>query len=59
MIVVVSTGVVNSAVQFPGQLSGDFLPLAEGALASYTPPIYVIVVMKPTGRYTFNKMLPS
>jgi hypothetical protein len=58
MIVVVSAGVVNYAVQFPGeQLSGDFLPPAEGALASYTPPIYVIVVMRPTGRYTFNKML--
>jgi hypothetical protein len=58
MVVVACTGAINYAVQFPGeQVSGDFLPPAEGALAAYTPPMYVIIVMRPTGAYTFNKML--
>ncbi len=58
MVVIASTGVINYAVQFPGeQISGDFLPPAEGAVASYTPPMYVLIVMRPTGTYTFNKMM--
>jgi len=58
MVVVASTGAVHFAVQFPGEsLSGDFLPPAEGALAAFTPPIYIVIVMRPTGAYTFNKML--
>jgi hypothetical protein len=58
MLVVASTGTVNYAVQFPGEsLSGDFLPPAEGAPAAFTPPIYVVIVMRPTGDHTFNKML--
>lgn len=57
MIVVASTGTINYAVQFPGEsLIGDYLPPAEGALANYTPPIYVVMVMRPAGTYTFNKM---
>src|SRR5260370_10167169 len=35
---------------------GDYLPPAEGTLASYTPPIYIVMVMTPAGPYTFNKM---
>ncbi|HEX9898183.1 MAG TPA: hypothetical protein VGC81_03100 [Candidatus Methylomirabilis sp.] len=58
MVVVARTGTINYAVQFPGeQVSGDFLPPAEGAPAAYTPPIYVHIVMTPAGVYTFNKML--
>jgi hypothetical protein len=58
MIVIVSTGAIHYAVQFPGeQISGDFLPPGDGALAAYTPPLYIITVMRPTGAYTFNKML--
>jgi hypothetical protein len=58
MVVVALTGVINYAVQFPGEsVSGDFLPPAEGAPANYTPPMYVIIVMRPTGAYTFNKMI--
>ena len=58
MVAVASTGTLNYAVQFPGQeVSGDFLPPAEGALAAYTPPMYIIIVMRPTGAYTFNKMM--
>lgn len=57
MVVVASTGSINYAVQFPGEsLSGDFLPPAEGALSNYTPEIYVVMVMRPTGTHTFNKM---
>ena len=58
MIAVASTGVINLGVQFPGEsISGDFLPPAEGALSNYTPPIYVVIVMRPTGTYAFNKVL--
>lgn len=58
MIVIASTGVINYAVQFPGEsVSGDFLPPAEGAMTSFTPPMYVVTVMRPTDDYAFNKML--
>ncbi len=57
MVVVASTGAIHYAIQFPGEsLSGDFLPPAEGARAAYTPPIYIVIIMRPTGAYTFNKM---
>lgn len=57
MVVVLCKGIINYAVQFPGEnVSGDFLPPAEGASARYSPPIYVIIVVRPTGRLTFNKM---
>jgi hypothetical protein len=58
IIVLATTGVINYAVQFPGEsVSGDFLPPAEGALANYIPAIYVVPVMRPTGAHSFNKML--
>lgn len=57
MVVVLSKGIINYAVQFPGEnVMGDFLPPAEGASARYSPPIYVVIVVRPTGRFTFNKM---
>lgn len=57
MVVVLSKGIINYAVQFPGEsVNGDFLPPAEGASALYSPPIYVIIVVRPTGQFTFNKM---
>lgn len=57
MVVVASTGVINYAVQLPGEpLSGDFLPPAAGALKRYIPPLYIVIVMRPTRAYTFNKM---
>ncbi len=57
MIVVLSSGVIHYAVQFPGdqQLAG-YLPPTEGALANYVPPIYVVMLISPTQDYTFNKM---
>ncbi len=57
MLVVLSTGTINYVVQFPGEhVSADFLPPGEGALTSYTPPMYVILFVRATGAYTFNKM---
>lgn len=58
MIVIASIGVIQYSVQFPGEsLSGDYLPPAEGALNNYIPAVYVVIVLKPTGIFTFNKML--
>jgi hypothetical protein len=57
MLVVLSNGVINYSAQFPGDNTiGDFLPPAEGALQKNIPAIYVIMFIKPTGAYTFNKM---
>ena len=56
MVVVLSKGVINYVVQFPGEkISGDFLPPAEGALERRLPPIYVIMFIKPAGWFSFNK----
>jgi hypothetical protein len=58
MIVVASTGVINYGVQFPSEsVTADFLPPGEGALEAYTPPIYVVMLARPTGRLSLNKML--
>lgn len=57
MVVVLSKATINYVVQFPGEgVAGDFLPPAEGALAAYIPPTYVIIFTRPTGAFTFNKM---
>ena len=57
MIVIAGVGVINYAIQFPGEgLSGDFLPPQDGGVSSYTPPLYVVIVLRPVGEYWFNKM---
>lgn len=57
MIVVLSAGIINYAVQFPGaEIEGDFLVPPKQALSNNLPPFYVVTVMKPTGTQTFNKM---
>jgi hypothetical protein len=58
MVVVLSTATISYAVQFPGErIMGDFLPPAEGAVTSGSvPPMYIILSMRPTGDYTFNRM---
>ncbi len=57
-MIVVGTTTINYAVQFPSEsLSGDYLPPAEGAIATSAPAVYVVAVMRPTGAFTFNKML--
>lgn len=58
MVAVLSVGTINYAGQFPGeQVCADTLPPAEGALEAYTPPMYFIMVIRPTGGYSFNKMV--
>jgi len=57
MIVVLSKATINYVVQFPGKnVMGDFLPPAEGATHRYSAPMYVIIFIKPTRMFTFNKM---
>lgn len=57
IVVVLSTGIINFAVQFPGEgLSGDYLPPAEGATSNFTAPMYIVLVVRPTAAFTFNKM---
>lgn len=58
MIVVASTGIINYGVQFPGEdITGDFLPPGEGALEAYTPPMYVVMLARPCGVLSLNKMM--
>ena len=57
-MIVVGSATINYAVQFPSEsLSGDFLPPAEGATETSAPAVYVVAVMRPTGEFTFNKLL--
>jgi hypothetical protein len=57
MVVVANTGTINYAGQFPGDGElGLFLPPAEGALANYTPPMYVAMIMKAVGSHAFGQM---
>jgi len=59
MVVIASIGVINYAVQFPGEqsLSADFLPPAQRAVTTVAPPpLYIVIVMRPTRTFTFNKM---
>jgi hypothetical protein len=58
IVVVATVGIVNYAVQFPGEsLSGHLLPPAPRARDTYTPPMYILIIVRPTGGYTFNSML--
>lgn len=58
MVVVATAGTVNYAVQFPGEsLRGDLLPPAARSRDVYIPPMYIVIVVRPTGGYTFNRML--
>lgn len=57
MIVILTRGTIQYGVQFPGEgIAGDFHPPAEGASQGPIPPIYIIVVVQPTEKHTFNKM---
>jgi hypothetical protein len=58
MLIVASTGVINYGVQFPGEgVSADFLPPGEGALEAFTPAMYIVMVMRPSGAHSLNKMI--
>jgi hypothetical protein len=57
MVVVLSKGIVNYAVQFPGEAtSGDFFLTAESVLDSFVPPMYIVMLMRATAEFTLNKM---
>ncbi len=57
LVVVLCKGTINYAVQFPGEPPiADYLPPAEGATSSFTAPMYIVLFIRPTGAYTFNKM---
>ena len=59
MVVVASHGLISYGVQFPGaaSVSGQWLPPADGALANYVPATYIVMIIKPSGSYTFNQMM--
>lgn len=59
MVVVASHGLIGYAVQFPGEptISGQWMPPAEEALANYVPATYIVMIIKPSGSYTFNQMM--
>jgi hypothetical protein len=57
LVVVLARGTIQYGVQFPGEgIVGDFHPPAEGASKGPIPPIYLIVTVQPTEKFTFNKM---
>jgi hypothetical protein len=57
MVVVLAKGVINYAVQFPGTgVLGDYLPPAADVSADRVPAMYIVMVVKPTGDFAFNKM---
>lgn len=57
MIAVLGKGVINYAVQFPGtKIIADFLPPAADATADRIPPTYIVMVVRPTADFTFNKL---
>lgn len=57
MVAVLGKGVINYAVQFPGtKIIGDFLPPAVDATTDKVPPTYVVMVVRPTADFTFNKL---
>jgi len=58
MVVVVSAGVINYGVQMPTEgVTGDFLPPGDGALINFTPPWYIVMLLRPTGGLSLNKMM--
>ena len=59
LVVVASHGLISYGVQFPGEaaVSGQWLPPADGALANYVPATYIVMIIKPSGGYTFNQMM--
>lgn len=57
-IVFAATGIINYAVQFPGEkVSGNWLIAKSEYAAATTPPFYIPIVICPTGPHAFDKML--
>jgi hypothetical protein len=59
MVGVAAHGLIRYGVQFPGEaaVSGQWLPPADRALANYVPATYIVIIIKPSGGYTFNQMM--
>ncbi len=56
MVAVADTGLVQYSAQFPGEnITGDFF--LPGETLSYAAPMYIVMVMKPSGAATLNRML--
>ena len=56
MVAVADTGVVQYSAQFPGEnVTGDFF--LPGERLSYAAPMYIVMMMKPSGAHTLNRML--
>src|SRR3990170_4684840 len=56
MVAAADTGLVQYSAQFPGEnVTGDFF--LPGETLSYTPPMYIVMVMKPAGAHSLNRML--
>jgi hypothetical protein len=58
MVAVLGVGTLNYAVQFPGEgVLGDHMPPAADTTGICRPPMYIVMALKPTVDFTFNKML--
>ena len=59
MVIVLTKGTINYAVQFPGEgIAGDFfLPAENKASDRFPPAFYVVILIRPLGSFTFNKMV--
>jgi len=56
MVAVADTGVVQYSAQFPGEnVTGDFF--LPGERLFYAAPMYIVMMMKPSGAHTLNRML--
>jgi hypothetical protein len=57
MAAVLGKGVIHYAVQFPAtKIIADYLPPAADATADRVPAMYVVMVVRPTADFTFNKV---
>ncbi len=58
MVAVVSAGVISYGVRFPGEPGlADYLPPAEDAVGTSILPAYILILVRPTADFSFNKML--
>jgi hypothetical protein len=56
--VLAATGLINYAVQFPGEkASGNWLLARTEYAVNNTPPFYIQMMISPTGAHAFDKML--
>lgn len=57
-VVFAATGLINYAVQFPGErVSGNWLLAKTEYAAKNAPPFYIPMMISPTGVHAFDKML--